>query len=113
MKDIRKYEEVKGEADKHQLKNENSHSSSFSNERRSSMEPIPLIEDWDNLKQESNLKIIQGFFIKGIQQYFQDKLVKNVSLNIEKNKVVYVQLYSIIITLISWQKRRYVFIHIK
>lgn len=88
--DVGKYEETKGDISKLQYKQDNSYSSSLSNDRRSSMEPLPLIEEWDNLKQESNLKIVQGFFVKGIQQYFQDKLDKKVSLTIDKWKIVYV-----------------------
>ena len=92
MMDVGKYEETKGDISKLQYKQDNSYSSSLSNDRRSSMEPLPLIEEWDNLKQESNLKIVQRFFVKGIQQYFQDKLDKKVSLTIDKWKIVYVQL---------------------
>lgn len=64
---------------------------SFSSGRRSSIDPSTLISECDNIKTESDRKVVQGFFIDGIKQYYQDKLDRRVSLNSETSKVVLVK----------------------
>lgn len=68
----------------------NSKQSVNSSDRRNSTDPLGISGDCDNLKQESDRKVVQGFFVNGIKQYYQDKLDRRVSLNQEASKVVYV-----------------------
>lgn len=72
-------------------KDRNSPSKSYnSSSKRHSTDPSQFTLEWDNIKPESDRKIIKGFFISGIKQYYKDKLERNTSLNIENSKVVYV-----------------------
>ncbi|CAI2370169.1 unnamed protein product [Moneuplotes crassus] len=52
---------------------------------------FPFVSECDNLKQESDRKVVQKFFLSGIQQYYRKKQDKSVTLEQEKSKVVYVK----------------------
>ena len=84
----------KKEEQKRYNKENNKHrphnSSGASNGRHSLSSTSMFISEWNNLKQESDRKIVQKFFISGIQQYYQDKLEKRLSLTPENSKIVYV-----------------------
>lgn len=64
--------------------------SANSNDRRNSTEPFWITSECDNVKAESDRKVLHGFFIDGIQRYYQDRLDKRISLATENNKIVYV-----------------------
>ena len=55
-------------------------------------QPIVSVEDCENCKQVSDQKVIQGFFLNGIQQYFESRLDRsNVDIQSCKPMLVYVK----------------------
>lgn len=62
-----------------------------SSSHRSSYEPPYSSSSCDNIKAESDKKVLQGFLIAGIKQFYQDKLERKITNVSDSSKIVFVK----------------------